>query len=89
MGLIKKGIECGTVYAIANKGLQTYDKHEANKQQQRTIQNSQEVLQAPPVYQNPGFVHQPFCNGQCSGQCGGAANKDVSEGHDNKQSRTA
>jgi hypothetical protein len=72
MGLIKSAIKYGALFGIANQGLKTLDHH--NQQQQQ--QQPQVIYQQPPSYQNSGpardasgYIHQPFCNGQCGGRC--------------------
>ena len=63
MGPIKEGIKCATMYAIAKQGMQTYEKHETNKQQQ-AVQQGQNQTRAPPAVQGSSFVHQAYCNGE-------------------------
>ena len=83
MGPIKAGIQGATAYAIARKGLQTYEKHEADKQilatqqlqqfqqaqQAPQAQQSQDQFRAPPTYEHSNLAHRAWCNGQCNGQC--------------------
>ena len=78
MGPVKAVIQGATAYAIAKKGLATYDKHETEKQNQarqqvQPTQHSQDQSRSPPAYNGQDFVHQAYCNGRCNYQCGGVS----------------
>ena len=52
---------------MANQGIKAYDKHKQAKAGQ------QQPPQYPQYRDVTGYLHQPWCNGQCNCQCNGNA----------------
>lgn len=75
MGLIKTAIQLGGAYAIVNKGLKTYERHESNKNQ------NQQPSYTTTSRDGTVYQHVSWCNGQCGGQCNGQqSTRDASQG---------
>ncbi|EMC95247.1 hypothetical protein BAUCODRAFT_35238 [Baudoinia panamericana UAMH 10762] len=71
--MIGKVIKYGALFAIANQVIKTIHSNDTNAEQQQQPQSHQPaIIQHQDTWRDAsGYVHQPYCNGQCSGHCNG------------------
>ena len=70
MGLLGTTLKVGTIALVAHQGIKAYDKRKQAK-------NGYPQPQYQQLRDASGYLHQPWCNGQCSSQCNGNSGHSV------------
>ena len=80
MGLIKTAIKYGALFGVAKTGFDALGQHNQQQQQQQQVQPQNQ--QYGPIRDASGYLHQPYCNGQCGQRCHlNVENRNVNEGY--------
>jgi hypothetical protein len=73
MAIVKQAIKYGGLaYAAKSLGKAAVSIHSNHQSSPQPNQQHQQAYysQQPPAYNaNPGYVHQPYCNGTCGNVC--------------------